>query len=274
MSKFVVAIKNNDKFLRDKDGIVYLPFGSEYSIYMKNLNSRKALVSISVDGKDILNGEKLIVNANKSIDLDCFIDKLSNNNKLKFIQFSKKIQDHIGDNAENGFIRVEFQLEKEKPEVKINQIDIYHHRENYYNPFYHPIWEPMIPTYEPTWRSNEFYCSSSTNNDVAKTVTTNSLRCAGTMSCSTVTPDSFNDPLPEEGLTVQGSISNQSFIYGSIGELEDNKAVFVLQLKGFKPDGKNVVEPITVQHVIDCPTCGKKNGSFSRYCNNCGTRLS
>jgi hypothetical protein len=84
----------------------------------------------------------------------------------------------------------------------------------------------------------------------------------------------FSDPLPEEGMSVSGSISNQSFSYGSIGELEDNEIVLVLQLKGFNFDGKSVVEPITVQHVIDCPTCGKKNGSFSRYCNNCGTRLS
>jgi hypothetical protein len=261
MDKFVVAIKHNNKILRERNGAVYLPFGSEYSILMKNLNSRKALVSISIDGKDILNGKKLIIDANSNLELERFLkNDLNNGNRFKFVEFTKEIQEHLGDNIENGFIRVSARYEKDKP--KVNEINIYHHKDCYYHPVYQP--------YEPLWGYGQFYCSSDASN-VSKSIN----NCAYTVSASSLDNfNNFNEPLPDEGVSVPGSISNQRFSYGSIGDLEDNEVVFIIQLKGFKPDGKSVMEPITVQHVIDCPTCGKKNGSFSRYCNNCGTRLS
>ena len=53
--KFVVSVKVNGKVLREHDkDHVYLPFGSEYSILLKNLESRKALVTINIDGKNAL----------------------------------------------------------------------------------------------------------------------------------------------------------------------------------------------------------------------------
>ena len=264
MEKFVVAIKNQGKILREREGAVYLPFGSEYSILMKNLNSRKALVSISIDGKDI--GDKLIIDANRSIDLDCFVDKMNNNNRLKFVQFTKDIQNNLGDNIENGFIRVEVVYEKEKP--KVNEITCW----NYHN-IYQP---PIFYEYEPTWKVDNF-TTTCCNNDVAKTVNSNCLRsgsCVQPMSVSSITFDSCDEPLQDEGISVPGSVSNQSFIYGNIGELEENKTVLILQLKGFKLDGNSIKEAVTVKYNIICKYCGKKNDSLNKYCGNCGAYLS
>ncbi len=41
---FVLVVKCKGEILRERDGIVTLPFGSEYSILMKNLDHRRALV--------------------------------------------------------------------------------------------------------------------------------------------------------------------------------------------------------------------------------------
>ena len=265
MEKFVVAIKHNNKILREREGAVYLPFGEEYSILMKNLNSKKALVSVSIDGKDVLDGRKLIINSNSDLELERFLkDNLNSGNRFKFVQFTKDIQDHLGDNIENGFIRVSVRHEKDKPEV--NKINIYHH--NYYDYRYWPVYQPV--SCEPLWREGQFYCSSDT-----VTTVKGINNCAYTVSASSLDGfNNFSDPLSEDGMSVSGSISNQSFSYGSIGELEENEIVLVLQLKGFNFDGKSVVEPITVKSNLFCHTCGRKNDSLNRYCGNCGTRLS
>jgi hypothetical protein len=54
--------------------VVYLPFGSEYSIYIKNLSSKKAVATITVDGQDVLNGDGIIINGNDTSELEGFID--------------------------------------------------------------------------------------------------------------------------------------------------------------------------------------------------------
>ena len=53
-NKLAVAIKSAGKVLREfnKDE-VYVPFGNEYSIFVKNMNSVRALVKVSIDGVDV-----------------------------------------------------------------------------------------------------------------------------------------------------------------------------------------------------------------------------
>ena len=70
--KFAVAIKNNGKVLRERGDSVALPFGSEYSIFLKNMNSVRALVRIEIDGTDVTGGHQLIVPANGTLDLERF----------------------------------------------------------------------------------------------------------------------------------------------------------------------------------------------------------
>jgi hypothetical protein len=55
-NRFVCSVKVNGKILREQSGTVTLPFGCEYEILLKNLNSRRAMVSVSVDGKDATDG--------------------------------------------------------------------------------------------------------------------------------------------------------------------------------------------------------------------------
>ena len=61
-SKLVASIKANGKVLREFKDTVYIPFGSEYSILLKNLNTVRALINIYIDGDNVVPGG-LVLNA-------------------------------------------------------------------------------------------------------------------------------------------------------------------------------------------------------------------
>ena len=91
--KVVGCLINNGKILREKEGIFLIPFGSEYSIYIKNLESRKAKVKISIDGVDVLNGQSLLINPNETTELEVFLNDCIAKNKFKFIPKTKEISE-------------------------------------------------------------------------------------------------------------------------------------------------------------------------------------
>jgi len=122
-NNFVVAIKCNDKILREQDGKVVLPFGSEYSILMKNLNSERAVVSVYVDGEDATGCRRIVVNSNSETELEGFKKNSEVRNKFKFIKKTEKISKHRGDRIDDGLIRVEFTFEK--PEETYSYTDPY-----------------------------------------------------------------------------------------------------------------------------------------------------
>jgi hypothetical protein len=62
----VAAIKVNDKVLREQAEEVHLPFGSEYSIFLKNLNTRDVCVKIEIDGKPAV-GDGVVIRPGSSV---------------------------------------------------------------------------------------------------------------------------------------------------------------------------------------------------------------
>ena len=91
---FIASVKVGGKILRETNGTVSLPFGSEYGILLKNLNSRRAMAKVTVDGQDATDGTKLILPANGSIDLERFIKNgnLKSGNKFRFIERTSKLR--------------------------------------------------------------------------------------------------------------------------------------------------------------------------------------
>ena len=69
---FVLAVIYKGKVLRETNGTVYLPYGSEYIIRLKNKHSRTAVADVSIDGTSISQGG-FIVPAHSSIDLERFV---------------------------------------------------------------------------------------------------------------------------------------------------------------------------------------------------------
>jgi hypothetical protein len=126
-NKLAVALKVNGKVLREmksegseRDDTVRIPYGSEYSVYVKNLNSVRALVRIEIDGESVTDGMTLIVEANDDIEIERFVKNRNMNTglKLKFIERTQKIEDGPrGIKTEDGLIRVEYEFEREPAKI-------------------------------------------------------------------------------------------------------------------------------------------------------------
>ena len=278
--QFVVEVKCNGKFLRVQDDVVRLPFGSEYSLFLKNLSSRKASVKMSIDGEDVLDYSSLILMPNSSTELEGFLRGTTAKNRFKFIQKTKEIQDHRGDKADDGIIRVEFAFEKPLPEIKRT---IIHEDHEHHHHHHHHEWPCFHWNYNNwfTGDSEVKYGSSCENlssrsisgGNQSSAFASNSTPVSNMVQVDSLGVESLGQPLSDEGITVKGSECNQNFRYASIGQLEQSE-VIVIRLRGLTETTKSYVqEPVTTRTKLKCPTCGKHSKSSFKFCPNCGTYL-
>lgn len=265
--QFVAEIKCNGHILRVKDGYVTLPFGSEYSLLLKNLNSRKATVKIQIDGQDVLDGSSLIIEPNGTTELEGFMRGMSAKNKFRFIKKTQEIIDHRGDRIDDGLIRIEFAYEKEAP-ITRQIINEYHN--HYHNEY---PWYPNI-----TWTYNDKGGTAGGFTFTDNVQVYNCSNVEGIKSESLNQSDlqeavkQLSTPIDDLGITVKGSEINQQFNYGYIGSTEPAK-VIVIQLRGIKSEGSPVTKPVTIRTRLTCSSCGKKSRSSFKFCPNCGTFL-
>jgi len=244
--QFVAVIKCNGSILRERSGgSVYLPFGSEYSILLKNKHSYNALVSVEIDGEDVLKGHQLIVGPNKSEELKGWMRSMKKTNKFKFLKKTKQIQQHRGDRIDDGLVRISYQFEK--PPEPVTWITSNHEYINYGN-------TKRGSCAKATWTGDSSYSSGDTVN------------CYSLSASSSL-------PLSDEGVTGKGAKINQGYTYGSVGELERETHTIVLQLKGITKRKKTVKKPITVKTKRKCDMCGKRSFSAAKFCSRCGNYL-
>lgn len=263
--KLVASLKANGKILREFKDTTYIPFGSEYSILIKNLNSVRALVNVFIDGEDMTPGG-LVVNAGQEVYLERSIKNgnLLEGNKFKFIERTSSVENHRGIKLEDGLIRIEFQFEKPYvPSTYLN--DWYYKRECYGSGFGNKYGSPQI------WGSvtNDSYSVSSAAKEYS------ALRSVNTSSAilNNVNLSASAQSYNETGITVPGSKSEQKFVTTHIGQLETEKHTIVLKILGETPDNKMIREPVTVKHKPKCVTCGKQNKATAKFCTECGTHL-
>ncbi len=279
---FVVEVKCKGKILRVMDEAVHLPYGSEYTLLLKNLNSRRVSVNIHIDGQDVLDYSSLIIEANEQSELKGFLRGSVATNRFRFIHKTKEIQEHRGDKPDDGLIRVEFAFEKPRPNFTKKQIitehhDVYHHRTPPFHWNYNEWFSGDSTVKYGAGMDNTTFCNSGGDN-VKGIVAENSARgiaqseSANFVQADSLAIESLGQPLDDEGITVKGSECNQSFRYGSIGELEQSQ-VITIQLKGINHSGAQIQQPVTIKTKLQCPTCGTKSKSSSKFCHNCGTYL-
>jgi hypothetical protein len=236
--KFIAVVKCNGKILREQNQCeVHLPFGSEYSLLFKNLDSRRVSVNVSIDGTDILYGSSLVIDANSEGELERFLDKVTHGNKLKFIEKTEQISEHRGDRVDDGIIRIEYAFEKLEVPTWIYSS-------------YPAVFDSCVGAIHNTTVN---YCST---NIKSPEISINEVDMSMNADC---------------GITVPGSESQQAFSYTLIGDLEDSK-VLVFVLKGITQQGK-VTKPLSVKTKIKCTTCGSNHKSTMKFCSNCGTVL-
>ena len=249
-NKLVASIKANNKILREFKDVIYVPYGIEYSILLKNLNTKRAQVNITIDGEAAVTSG-LILNAGQEIDLERWVKtNLNEGNKFKFIERTAGIENHRGIKPDDGIIRIEYQYELDLSNLlgstgHVGQIQG--------GPYTH----------------NPIYTNSGIRGQVTPdsyTITCNAAATSNTIRSMSAT---YNDA----GITVPGSTSTQQFktVPGFICEHE--KHVMVLKLLGETPDNKPVLDPVTVTSKTKCVTCGIQAKRTAKYCSHCGTSL-
>ena len=257
--KIVVAIKHDGRILREYGDIVKLPFGSEFSILIKNLNNRRAAVQVQIDGTDVLDGSELILDANSELELKRFLKRgnLTTGNAFKFIERTESIENGPrGIRAEDGIVRVESWFERPITTYRTDW-----HQTQFGNPYWHDLGK-VYSTNGASGALRRVTLGSEPHQKLK------SVSSPGDMVAQASTVSSVNDV----GITVPGSEVQQSFnpTSGIIKDATSN--VIVLRLVG-KTEQAEVKQAVTVKTKPKCITCGKVNKANAKFCTECGTSL-
>ena len=274
-NKMVVCIKHNGKVLRENKDLVELPFGSEFSVLIKNLSSRRAQFSLHIDGVDVLNGTKILVNPNSETEIKRFLNNSSSDtgNAFKFIERTESIENGPrGIRVDDGIVRVEYWFEKEKPIYRdtIHRTWYERHpwRDTYYTDKFYGATDQLARGYSKgtigatsaSINNAEF---SDLKNEIKAALDSPSFSATGAISA-----ESYSAP----GITVPGSKVTQEFtpVYGFQSETQSD--TIVLRLSGYRGE-KPVQQAVTTKTKQKCVTCGKVNKSTAKFCTDCGTSL-
>jgi hypothetical protein len=268
-NRLAVAIKVGGRILRENHGKVALPFGAEYSVFLKNLNSVRVMAKIQIDGQDATDGTWLVLPPNSNSEIERFIKNgnLSAGNRFKFIERTGAVEAHRGIGAEDGLVRIEFKTEKIIQPPRITRSIITgssaggrradDHRESV------------------GWVSYTSSGPISSMTGSGASLEDSVVVSAGGGGAAAAAPGSAWAPseVPEPaGITVQGSVSSQQFHWTDSFPCHEPSEVIVLQLVG-AVDGAPITRPITVDLKPTCVTCGLANPPNSSFCARCGTAL-
>lgn len=300
--KVAAAIKVNGQVLRENGDKVILPFGSEYSVLVKNLNSVRIKFKVSVDGQEATEGTWIIAEPNASVELERFIKKgnWSCGNRFKFIKRTGEIENHRGIKVDDGLVRIEY--ETEQVEV-VETVHRNHYVDHYYDnypywpytpwprPYYPgPIWTLGDSRFYKSGLSNTTTCNTSNNvsgssleqpthtsGSILRSQSPQSTRrikssgISGQSRGVHVNNCSMRNSL-DPGITVPGSISNQQFVQGAWFKTTGQSEVLIIHLVG-QVGGKKVMKAVTVKTKASCQTCGKSNKAGNQFCSSCGSAL-
>lgn len=294
-NKLAAAIKVNGKVLREFKDTAYIPFGSEYTILIKNLNTVRALVNIYIDGDNIVPGG-LVLNAGQEIDLERSVKNgnLNSGNKFKFIERTGAVEEHRGVKLEDGLIRIEHQFEIPRPVINI--APVWNTYKNTTGDYVYPAgltseYPGVVDKYSNSkttggWiqasgatfsqvnvggvlRGVDYSAGEATKSAAAQAINQVAPQ-ASEMHDGMATMDSyFNDV----GITVPGSKSEQKFQTTYMGAMDPQVHNMVIRLLGETPNNKPVEKPVTVKSKQKCDTCGHLNRATANFCTKCGTSL-
>lgn len=213
---------------------------------------KKTIVSIEIDGTDVLDGNAIIVDAFSSTTIE---RSIKNNNLLsgrtfKFIEKTDKISNHRGDKVEDRLINIVYQFEVDKVMFR----------------------EPAVNLYNSSLSSRRIgQHGVPCNNMISSVMDTATFSSSVTSTCF----DNLFDDEQEasSGITVDGSKSNQPFREGTTRPLEAHKSSIVMQLFGKDRYGRYIGSLPNKNAKMKCPTCGTKNKVKNNFCSECGTGI-
>jgi len=302
-NKMAFAIKSNGKVLREFKDNVYVPFGSEYSILIKNLHTTRAVVNVYIDGVN-QTPSGLVVNAGSECDFERSLlnGSLTAGNKFKFIERTAGIEQHRGVQLEDGLVKIEYQFES--PVYGRTTTNTFLVHDHYYNGLKvgttnHPL------NVERGWLTASGSSISGSIGGSSGTTTHGVYNVGGMLRSADVSGGQFTGAVAsaavnqycadngiknmsgeihdgcatmdmgfnDAGITVSGSKSTQKFATTYMGAMDPEKFSMIIKLLGETPDNKPVLKPVTVKSKPKCVTCGKQNKAHAKFCVECGTAL-
>lgn len=275
-NKMAIAVKANSRVLRELEDAVFIPFGSEYSLLIKNLNSLRANVKVSIDGTDV--GATFVIQPNSSLDLERFIKEgnMNEGNKFKFIERTAAISNHRGNKIDDGLIRVEFEFEQQRAPRIQPTIWGYASNNTYDQLIGNSRFGDHISGQGATLDST--YSAGASGQLMNTTTLASTAGIQGASSplrsrgVSTSAVDASYVAQSEVGITVPGSISDQKFVQAAWFPTDGVKHVMVLRVLG-EVAGEPVMAPVTVKTKPTCASCGRTNKAGAKFCTECGTGL-
>lgn len=236
-NKFVACVLLNGQPQQElANGVVKLPFNSEYSLRFRNKNNRRAVVKIFIDGENV-SGNGYIISANDYVDIKRHREK---DRSFKFVSLDSPEAVDEGKNGPNhdkskGVIEAHFYLEKEQLKFYPLYNNVEHHHHHHY-----PSHDPYIRYgVKPTWTysdANNDLSVMKSPTDFAKTSSV-----GGMTSChrglKSTGLESYNSVAPvtelKDGCTVMGESTGQTFYTQHI-EVEETATILKLFLQGWE----------------------------------------
>lgn len=276
-NNFVVCIIVNGHISEEtKDGIITLPFDTEYKIRVRNKHNRRAVAQVFVDDENVSLGG-VVVNGNSFVDIDGPVGKHVN---FRFVSAKSEAAIDAGKNnktdGSNGVIRVEWRLEKER-------IVPTYVAPRQFRPITTPSWPPQPPRpYEPTWIGKELYA-----NKHGQSRGMSAGPCGQSVGFAeeeyTKGLCSFADSgekisSHKEGCTVEGSYSNQNWSTQYVDLENCAPTIIRIVLRGIEPvatiSGEAYTQVTGSTSVPHCENCGAKaKKKKAKFCWQCGNRL-
>ena len=265
-NKFVLSIIHDGHPVREFGTVgikrIALPFDSEYKVRLKNKNNRSCTAKVFIDGKEVSKLGDFIVHAGGTVDLERFVESsLEHGKRFKFVPADHPDVDDPT-SSDNGIVKVEFRLARKENGVKINISP----PDYWVYPGYYPTkpWE-YTPNWDGTLKTGDLTCGGEiTYVNASGPVMSSEVNVAY---CSSKMFRGSRASNVEDGATIEGGKSNQSFVYSSL-DVESSPIILKLKIVGIK-DTKQADRLI---HKYCC-SCGNKVKRTSRYCSECGSRL-
>lgn len=265
---FVMCVLVNGTPLSElANGVVSLPFGSEYALRLRNKNGRRAVVKIYIDGENV-SGNGYIIPANDFVDIKRHHDK---DRSFKFVSLDSGEAVEFGKNGPNddkvkGTIEARFYLEKERPAPPPVQPIIHdhhhhhHHHDHNYYPRPRPIWytntsrtcdygggeirrlDSDVPLGDDvTYESKRELATKGIRSLRSRTKTCSAEPASLSMGFAAPTSEVKTSSELKDGCTVEGHTTGQNF-YTSWIETEDTYTSLKVFLQGYSGnDSSNFV---------------------------------
>lgn len=221
----------------EKKGLVYVPFGTEYKIRLKNTLDIPIVADILIDGEPAFN-RSIYVRGRQTIVLEGDED----NYAFKFIKRTDKIKRHRGPKRNDSIVKIIFRKEI-IPSMK------------YIGPWI--VFDPWNND-QPSLRRDPWYQPNITfdvsNNKIEATYTANTSE-------------------EGKGITTKGQEVDQHFVNVDSGVLSMDEYEVVLKLTGLYSDLEKVTKVKPTRKKIQCNVCGTHQKASHLYCCECGTNL-